>query len=291
MRGVQLGKVLLIAAAIEIVGLAGNAVTSLLTDAASGALRWILPQVVAVGAAMAKAVLDAAAKEPAPAQPGPYPPAPYPPGTYQPGVYQSGAHQPGVYQSGAHQPGGYPATQPAPYQPTPSQPVARRARRRLTPALIAIVVLLAVCGGGGFAIASGVRYVVGLATGHEAGTDRLVRPVAARAGDLTLTVRHVVYTSHYTRVDVLAQNDGDAAVTLPIFGNCVFVGADGTVLQGDPQRSDWSETIAPGVSQAGTIVFGGTLPDDVRAAALNFSQVFVLGGRSLTVRDIALSAG
>jgi hypothetical protein len=251
MAGVQLGKVLLIAGVVEAVGIAANAVASVVTDKASGALRWILPLVIAIGAAMIKALIDAAGKDPPP----PPPPPPY--------------HR-------------YPGRIPG---PPPS------VRRRGTPAVVAVLAVLALCGGGGLVLAGGVRYGIGWITGNEAGTDRLVQAASGRAGSLTLTVRHVFYTTHFTRVDLLAHNAGQESVALPVFGNCVFSGDEGTTLAADPQRSNWSTTVPPGGNQSGTVVFTGKLPDGVRAASLSFSQVFVLGGGAITVRGIALRPG
>jgi hypothetical protein len=259
-RGVQLGKVLLIAAVIEGIGLVGNAVTSFVTDKANGALRWALPPVVALAAAMAKAVVDAviAAREPVEPPPvGPHPVGPYPAGPYP----------------------------VAPAGPTPQMHPHRR--NAALSALVAVLVVMVACGGGGFAITAGVRYATGWLTGSETGTDRLVQPASARAGALTLTVQRVVYTSHFTRVELLASNAGDT-VSLPLFGNCVLSGGDGTTLRADANRSDWSETLPAGGTQRGTVTFGGNLPDGVTRASLSFSHVFVLGGGSITVSNIML---
>jgi hypothetical protein len=261
MRGVRLGRVLLIAAVIEAIGLVANASTSFLTDKASGALRWILPPVIAIVAAMGKAAVDVSSSEPA-QQSAPIPAGP----------------------AMGRAPVPYPSAPPATYG-APRPPV----RRRRTPAIIAVLVLLALCGGGGFAVTGGVRFLVGWATGNESGTDRLAQQASGQGSGVTLTVRHVVYTSHYTRVDVLVQNGSQDSVSLPLFGNCVLTGSEGTTLQADPDRSRWATTIPPGASQSGTLVFGGTLPDSAQSASLSFSHVFVLGGRALTVRDIPLT--
>jgi hypothetical protein len=271
---VQLGKVLFIAALVEGLGLVANAVTSFITDRASGALRWIVPTAIALLLAMVKAAIDALGKEPAPEAgpnplPYPYPPAPYPPA--QP-PYRS-AQPP------------YPPAQPT-RPPHMSTPVRRRSRG--TPALVAILVALVVCGGGGLAITTGARYVVGWVTGKEDGTDRLVQAASARSGNVTLTVNRVLSTSHFTRVELTVQNSGSDSVTLPVYGNCTFTGAEGTVLAADPFRSQWSETVPPGALQRGTVTFSGKLPDEVARASLSFSHVFVLGGGAITVSGIAL---
>jgi hypothetical protein len=268
-RGVQLGKILLIAAAIESVGLLANAAASLVTDKASGALRWILPLTVALLAAMVKAVIDAFSKQPAPADGSMRGPGEPLPGaaTYPPGPYPVGPT---------------PRTTPA-VRPKPG-----RAARS---ALIAILVVLVACGGGGFVVTAGVRYAVSWVTGREDGTDRLVEPVSGRAGALGVTVERVVYTAHFTRVDLVVRNEGSAAASLPLFGNCVFAGSDGTTLEADAFRSQWSETVPPGGTQRGTVTFGGKLPDGVVRASLSFSHVFGPGGGAIIVRTITLRSG
>jgi hypothetical protein len=153
--------------------------------------------------------------------------------------------------------------------------------------LIAVLVI----GVGGLAVTAGVRYAVGYITGNEPGTSRLAEPVTASAGGLTLTVESVTYTAHFTRVGVAARNDTDTTVSLPLYGYCVFTGSDGTTLQADPFRSHWSDTLPPGILQRGTIVFSGHLPPSVLQAALSFTQIFRLGGGSITVHHINLTPG
>jgi hypothetical protein len=100
-----------------------------------------------------------------------------------------------------------------------------------------------------------------------------------------------LYTSHFTRVDLAVRKAGEDPVGLPLMGNCILVGNDGTVLRADGFRSRWSETVPPGSLQRGTVTFGGKLPDGVTRAALSFSQVFVLGGGAITVPGITLRSG
>jgi hypothetical protein len=77
----------------------------------------------------------------------------------------------------------------------------------------------------------------------------LVAPVSARSGAPILRVDEVEYTSHFTRVGVTVLNAGSSSVSLPVFGNCVFVG--------DDFRSPWSTATG---RQQGTVVFAGALP-------------------------------
>jgi hypothetical protein len=245
-----------VAGLINILGLAANSATSFATDQANGALRWVLPPAIALTAALLTAVVQAVGAPTEPERPAYRPPSSYP------------------------QPSSYP--RPSSYP----QASTSRPRRRSVP--VAILVVLLVCGVGAVTITVGVRYVVGYVTGNEPGDDRLIQPATARAGSLTLLVDKIEYTSHFTRVDLVARNTGRSQVSLPLFGNCVFVGDDGTTLQADDFRSRWSITVPPGGVQRGTVTFGGLLPDSVPRASLSFSTVFSAGGGSITVRNIRL---
>jgi hypothetical protein len=138
-------------------------------------------------------------------------------------------------------------------------------------------------------VTQAVRFAVGYVTGNESGPDRLVQPVTGRAQGLALTVENVWHTRHFTRVRVATRNRSDTSLSLPLFGNAVFIGEDGTSLQPDAFRSDWPDQFAPGALQRGTITFKGHIPDGVRAARLNFAHIFGPGGgASITVADIGL---
>lgn len=159
----------------------------------------------------------------------------------------------------------------------------------LPTALVTVVLLLGV---GGFAATWGIRYVTGYISGNEPGVDRLVRPAEATAQRLGLEVTAFEETRHFTRVTVGVTNATGSSLTLPLFGNCVVVGRNGTTLQADAFRSDWSDSVAAGGRQAGTITFKGHLPDGVRRARLAFSTVFVQGfdgPRSITVTGLRLA--
>ena len=166
-----------------------------------------------------------------------------------------------------------------------------RVRARRTPLPIALLIAIVVIGGGGLAVTAGIRYAVGYFTGNEPGTSRLIEPATASSGGLTVTVESVTYTAHFTKVGVAARNQTDASVSLPLFGYCVFAGRDGTTLQADAMRSDWSSTLAPGILQRGVIVFSGHLPAQDLHAALSFTQIFRLSGGSITVRPLDLTPG
>ena len=53
--------------------------------------------------------------------------------------------------------------------------------------------------------------------------------------------------------------------------------ADGTSLGGDPFRSSWNQTIAPGQTRRGTLVFPGHLDPAGTTATLSFATVFEQG--------------
>jgi hypothetical protein len=181
----------------------------------------------------------------------------------------------------------------APAEERPRSPAGRyppspvRSRRTSLPRALLVTVL--VIGVGGLGVTAGIRYAVGYFTGNEPGTSRLVQPATASTGGLTLTVESVTYTAHFTQVGVAARNQTGTAVSLPLFGYCVFTGSDGTTLEADPFRSRWSETLAPGILQRGVIVFSGHLPVPVLQAALSFTQIFGPGGGSITVRPLNLT--
>ncbi len=241
--GVRLGRVLLVAGLLNVLGLAANSAASFVTDRADGALRWILPPAIGLAAALLAAGVQAvSAAEP------------------QQPAYRS------------------------PYYP-------RQTRPRGVSMPVAVLLVVLICGVGAVGITVGVRYVVGYVSGSESGEDRLVRPVSARAGTLTLRVDKVEDTSHFTRVELVARNAGRSPVSLPLFGNCVLTAQDGTTLQADSFRSRWSTTIAAGATQRGTVTFPGHLPDGVTKASLSFSTVFTMGGGSITVPNLRLRPG
>jgi len=249
---VAVGKTLLIAGVCALIPLIGNVIASFVTTW-TGAGSWLVVPAVGVGVAMITALIQAYGS--ASAEEHPRPPA----GRYSP----------------------Y-----SPYSPYPPPPVRRRGIS-LPRALLTVVLVVGV---GGLAATAGIRYAVGYITGNEPGTSRLAEPASASAGGLTLTVESVTYTAHFTQVGVAARNQAGTSLSLPLYENCVFTGSDGTTLQADPFRSRWSETLAPGSFQSGTIIFPGHLPDSVLQASLSFPQIFALGGGSITVRPINLTA-
>jgi hypothetical protein len=158
------------------------------------------------------------------------------------------------------------------------------------PVAVVLLIALIVIGVGGWGVAEGARYVVGYITGKEPGTDRLVKPVGTVMSGVKLVVESVTYTDHFTRVGLRVRNLGSTPVTLPVYGNCTLTGLDGTTLDADPDRSEWTENVPPSVKQRGTVTFDGHLPDSVKRASFSFTDVFRFGpgGGSITVHGIQL---
>jgi hypothetical protein len=236
-QNVRMGRTLAIAGVVALIPLLGNVVASFLTTW-TGSLSWMVPPTVAVAIGMATALVQATGSAPGHAAPEP-------------------ASPPGV---------------PSPVDASPEP-----ARRREASVGRAILVVLLVIGVGGFALTLGVRYVIGYLTGNESGTERLARPATGSAEGLTLSVESVVYTDHFTRLEVVTRNETGNSVSLPLFKNSLLVGGDGTTLEADSFRSRWSNTVAPGGVQRGTITFQGHLPDRVRRGRFGFTRVFAMG--------------
>jgi hypothetical protein len=250
------GRTLLIAGLCALIPLGGNVVASFVTEW-SGGRAWLVVPAVGVGVAMLTALVQAY------------------------GSAGRSAPEPDV-RSPDRRPGD--AVPYRRYGP---------AKRRGTPLPVALVVAVLVIGVGGYAVTQGVRYAVGYVTGNEPGTERLLEPASASAGGLTLTVESVKHTAHFTRVRIAARNDSEVPLTLPLFKNCLLVSdsGDGTTLEAEPFKSRWSEQLAPGSLQRGTITFDGHLPDTARRASFSFITIFAFGPggpRSIKVSEIRL---
>jgi hypothetical protein len=177
---------------------------------------------------------------------------------------------------------------PPPYSPPPGVP-ARPAGTRV-PMVVAVLVMLLLCGGGVGAVTFGARYIGGWVTGDEAGFDVLAEERSAEAGDVTLTVHQVLLTRHYTRVELSATNRGSNTINLPIFGNCQLIpSGDRRTLDGDPFRSDWSDAVPPGQTVRGIVTFP-RLPDGVDSISISFATIFgQFGATSITIADVPLT--
>jgi hypothetical protein len=181
-----------------------------------------------------------------------------------------------------------------PYGGTPPL-VQQRAKRRGLPALLGVLIMLVVCGGGVAGVTYGAQYVGSLVTGEETGTNVLVAPQSATVGALTLTVKAVTLSAHYTRVDMTAANAGTSELNLPVFDNCQLNSPNNPTLTGDDFRSHWTQSIPAGQTVSGTVVFS-RLAGGTSTIAISFSVIygiFAVGGggpASITVPNIPLSA-
>jgi len=244
----QVGKVVLIAVAVETVAVFVTVLANLLAKSAPAAWQILLVPAAGVLIAGIKAGVDALAKRPDEQQPS------------------GGGY--GDYGGGG-------------YRPRPPVP----APKRVVPVAAVLAGLLLVCGGGGLAATAGVQYVYGWATGHESGPVVFQGQVSGKAGAVTMTVTQMMITTHFTRVDVTVQNAGSEPVTLPLFNNCQLVAADGTTLEADAFRSRWAENVAPGGRQSGEINLSGKAPPG--NATFSFTTVFGPGGgHALVVKGI-----
>jgi hypothetical protein len=159
----------------------------------------------------------------------------------------------------------------------------------------ALAVSLIVVGGGGLAATMVARYGMAWVTGNEHGPNRLVSPVSSSVGGLTLTVRRIEQTPHFTRVTVTITNRSPAQVSLPIDGgNCELIAGDGTASQAQAFRSEWQESLEQGTVRTGVVVFGGHLPSDAKRARIAFGHLFGSSGaaaESIVVANLRLSPG
>jgi len=271
-RNKGLGAALLFAAAINVVGLIGNSLTSFLTELTPTWTWFVTPAmglVVALGGEALDYLKDKA--EPAPKQP---------PRRYHP----SGLGQP-ARPARPLRPG-HPDTRATTY---PSRPVKSAPRSR--PLIVTALVTLLLLGGGGWLLAAGASYAVGYFSGNEEGTQRLARQVVTEAEGVTVTILGVQGTAHFTRVEIHVRNGTSNSMSLPLFHNAILTGPDGTTFDADAFRSSWQPEIPPGGQRKGTINFESQLPESGGTVSLSFVTVFMQGfdgPRSITVPEIPL---
>ncbi|MQA24157.1 MAG: hypothetical protein GEU94_01510 [Micromonosporaceae bacterium] len=253
MPGGLFAQAMLIAMVVEVVGMALTMAANFVTDSAAQTWQFVLVPSLALVIVGAKAGITAMIKSTGERQQQPEIPGQQPgPGWRQP--------------------------RPGWQQPERPQP---RPRRVGIPLAAGLLVLLVFCGGGGLAAMYGVGYGYGWVTGNEDGENWLVARASGETGPLTLTVREVTVTRHFTKVAVTAKHSNDMSISLSLYQNCRLVAANGRTLEPDNLRSDWSEDVAPGVAQAGVITFPGRLPEG--AATLSFARVWPLQRGAIAV--------
>ena len=164
-----------------------------------------------------------------------------------------------------------PGATPAP----PGQTGQIRRPQRRAGVVAGILVAVLVVGVGGTLVVYGVATaVIGLITGDQGpGEERLAAPVTVDSGGIVVTITSVEQTNDFTRVDLTVQNNLTDTVTLPLFGYASLRTDSATLETGGVQQT-WSESIPAGLSQQGTIVFSGHLPDDAATATFAFATVF-----------------
>ena len=189
------------------------------------------------------------------------------------------------YPSQGYSPPGYP---PRPGYPPPGYPTpgagrgpARR-RRSGTSIAVGAVLLLVLCGGGGYALTSGVTWAVDkvselvtppwLNKTKDPGVERLAGPASNTAGPLTLTVQSVRVNDKVTMIEVKAQNTGPDSLTLPVFKNAQLTTADAT-FEADPAAGASSISVGPGSEAFGRVVFDGVLKPGAAQVTMAFLHV------------------
>jgi hypothetical protein len=182
---------------------------------------------------------------------------------------------------------GYP-----PYRPAQPKPIRR------TSWAMALVLILVLCGGGGFALTVGTQWAFGKAlcfldpVRKGGGEQRLAQPVSETAGALTLDVLAVDVSECGIAVQLHAANGGKDSLSLPVFGNSHLTIPGQTSLGGDPMTSKWDGTVPPGGELQGYVVFRGDIPPETTDVTFSFSTIFgSLGGPSSISVDIKLNRG
>lgn len=239
----HVGTVMLLAGAGEAIALVGNGLVTYVSSSGNGLLRWVLPPAVAVLATMIAA---------------------------------------GIQLFGESEPSDSSAIGTQPRATAADRSAGRRRRARTMPVVASVLAAVLVLGVGGLAVTYGARYAIGYLTGKETGPDHLAQPAHATVRGLTVTVEHVYFTAHFTRVEVTVDNQRSDSAQLPLFGFCTFVGADRHGLELSISKSQWTTIVAPGVIETGTITFKGQLPEGVTSASLSFAF------DPITVRGIRL---
>jgi hypothetical protein len=177
-------------------------------------------------------------------------------------------------QTPAYQPAYHPPQQPVQAAPAPKPP---KGQRRV-PWIVALVVILGLCGAGGFAVTWGVQWANGQAIcivdpKHYQGVERLAGPAAAASGQLRLEVTGVMVSKCGTVFTLHAVNSGDVPLVLPVYGNTSLTVPGRTSLGGDPRTSDWNETVPARGETTGVLVFK-SIPGTTSGVRLSFNTVF-----------------
>lgn len=177
-----------------------------------------------------------------------------------------------------------------PYQgPQRSQAPPRPKAQRRMPWILVVVLVLGLCGFGGFAATWGVQWLNGQAIclldpKHYDGVERLAQSAAASSGRLAIEVTRVAVSRCGTIVTVHAVNSGDEPLTLPVYGNASLTVPGRNNLGGDPRTSDWDGNVPARGELTGQLVFK-EVPKTATKMTLSFATVYgrLDGGRGISV--------
>ncbi|GAA3207072.1 hypothetical protein [Actinocorallia longicatena] len=107
------------------------------------------------------------------------------------------------------------------------------------------------------------------------GEERLLAPVSARSGTLTLTVTRVTTTRNTVRVGISAENRGTDSLRLPVQGSSRLVEIpSGRTSGGGVAGSDWPQEIPPRSTVSGILVFDHVLDGAARELEVGFTSIF-----------------
>jgi hypothetical protein len=198
-----------------------------------------------------------------------------------------------------HQPAG-----PGHYGPygQPVTPQKRNGGKGRLSLIVALILMIVLCGVGGTAVTSFATAVIDklnafpgdpFATKSPDKNDPvrkvLAHEASAKSGSLTVKVTQVEANSNEARFLVTAINDDNSSVSLPLYKNCQLGVGGGSTLEADPNQSQWAITVPAHGQITGVIIFHGRVLG-ATSATLSFANVFRLGGGSIAV-EIALTTG
>ena len=255
------------------------------TEDGAGVVPWVAVAVLTVLSALLALLVHK--REPAPPPQGGYgsggPGSGYGPGGYGPSGYGPHGYGPGApsgYGPSGYGPGGY-GSGGYGYGPR-----GRPQKRTVSVATVLVVLLLIT--GLTAGVAYGGWYATEWAFANESGQQVLVQPVSQTAGPLTVTVRGVEVTKHFTMVELTAVNSGGQPMSLPLYRNCQL-NAGGNTMSTWLLGNDWNESVPPNDSSVGRIAFHGNPAEGTTTASLSFAVVFgVFEPTSITVAGIEL---
>jgi hypothetical protein len=146
------------------------------------------------------------------------------------------------------------------------------------PWILAMVLVLGLCGFGGFAVTWGVQWLNGQAIclldpKHYDGVERLAHSASASSGQLAIEVTRVAVSRCGTIVTVHAVNSGDGPLSLPVYGNASLTVPGRNNLGGDPRTSDWDGTVPARGELTGQLVFK-EVPRNATKMTLSFATVY-----------------